>query len=64
MAVQVLTCADGRDKTALSRQHAQAWRDAREAGTPPQIGRADPPLHPARPDKPETGLDIIGCGSP
>jgi len=34
MAVEVLTCADGREKCALSRRHAARWRAAREAGTP------------------------------
>lgn len=53
MAVEVLTTAEGRDKTALSRRHAAAWFAAREAGTPLPIGRADPPLRPARPARPE-----------
>ncbi|MDQ2089043.1 ferritin-like domain-containing protein [Marimonas arenosa] len=53
MAIEVLTCADGREKTALSHRHAAAWRAARETGTPLPIGRADPPLHPARPAQPE-----------
>lgn len=53
-AVEVLTTADGRTKTQLSRAHAAAWRRSRadgEAGL--EIGTASPPLHPARPDKPE-----------
>ena len=37
MAVEVLTCADGREKTALSRAHAARWREAREAGAPPLL---------------------------
>jgi uncharacterized ferritin-like protein (DUF455 family) len=53
MAVEVLTTADGRAKTALSRQHAAAWFAAREAGAPIPLGEAAPPLHPARPDRPE-----------
>lgn len=52
-AVEVLTCADGRAKTALSHAHAAAWRDARAAGTPLPIGHAEPPLFPARPPRPE-----------
>ena len=31
-AVEVLTTADGRAKTAISRQHAQNWFTARKAG--------------------------------
>ncbi len=53
MAVEVLTTADGRAKTALSRQHAAAWFAAREAGEPIPLGQANPPLHPTRPDRPE-----------
>ncbi|MEM6303795.1 MAG: ferritin-like domain-containing protein [Pseudomonadota bacterium] len=53
MAEAVLRCADGREKTALSRGFAAEWRAARETGARPEIGRADPPLHPARPAKPE-----------
>ena len=53
MAVEVLTTADGREKTALSHAHAAAWFAAREAGEPLPVGRADPPLRPARPEKPE-----------
>jgi len=53
MAVEVLTTADGRAKTALGRAHAARWFAAREAGTPLPIGRAAPPLRPARPDQPE-----------
>ena len=38
MAVEVLTCADGRAKTALSHKHAATWKAARAAGeTPPTI---------------------------
>jgi uncharacterized ferritin-like protein (DUF455 family) len=53
MAVDVLTTADGREKTAKSRAHAQAWRAARDRGEPLAIGQATPPDHPARPEKPE-----------
>ena len=53
MAVEVLTTADGREKTALSRRHAAAWFAAREAGHDIPVGTATPPLRPARPDRPE-----------
>ena len=53
MAVEVLTCSDGREKTALSRAHAAAWFAARDAGARIPVGTAAPPLHPARPAKPE-----------
>ena len=53
MAVAVLTTADGRAKTALSRAHAAAWFAARAAGTPLPIGQASPPDAPARPAAPE-----------
>ncbi len=53
MAVDVLTTADGREKTAKSRRHAKEWFAARETGTPIEIGHATPPLRPARPDQPE-----------
>jgi uncharacterized ferritin-like protein (DUF455 family) len=53
MAAQVLTTADGRAKTALSRRHAAAWVAARAAGKPLPVGRAEPPLRPARPERPE-----------
>ena len=53
MAVEVLTTADGRAKTALGRRHAAAWFAARAAGTPLPIGQATPPLRPARPEKPD-----------
>jgi uncharacterized ferritin-like protein (DUF455 family) len=52
-AVQVLTTADGRAKTALSRAHAAWWLDARAAGDRPPVGRATPPDRPARPGRPE-----------
>ena len=53
MAVQVLTTAEGRTKTALSRRHAAAWFAARAAGAPLAIGTATPPDRPARPALPE-----------
>jgi len=53
MAVEVLTTADGRAKTALGRAHAAAWFAAREAGAPLPLGRATPPDRPARPERPE-----------
>lgn len=53
MAVDVLTTADGRAKTALSHAHAARWRAARDTGKPLPIGSANPPLRPARPEKPE-----------
>jgi uncharacterized ferritin-like protein (DUF455 family) len=53
MAVEVLTTADGRAKTALGRQHAATWLAARAAGTPMPIGNTLPPDHPARPALPQ-----------
>ncbi|MEM9249853.1 MAG: ferritin-like domain-containing protein [Pseudomonadota bacterium] len=53
MAVDVLTTADGREKTRRARAHAARWRAARDAGAPLDIGTASPPLRPARPDAPE-----------
>jgi uncharacterized ferritin-like protein (DUF455 family) len=53
MADAVLRTADGRAKTALSRDFAAQWQAARAAGRTPEIGRAAPPLHPARPEIPE-----------
>ncbi|MCA3511088.1 MAG: ferritin-like domain-containing protein [Rhodobacter sp.] len=52
MAVEVLTTADGRAKTALGHRHAAAWRAARAAGTPLPLGQAQPPARPARPAAP------------
>ena len=52
MAVQVLTTPDARAKAALGRVHAAAWFAARADGTPLPIGRAAPPLQPARPALP------------
>ncbi|WP_090160610.1 ferritin-like domain-containing protein [Loktanella sp. DSM 29012] len=53
MAVEVLTTADGRAKTAISHAHAATWRAARAAGTPIAVGQAAPPDQPARPARPE-----------
>ncbi|MFC3614938.1 ferritin-like domain-containing protein [Lutimaribacter marinistellae] len=54
MATEVLTTADGREKTALSRRHAAAWVASRKGEAAAiEIGTANPPLHPARPDRPE-----------
>lgn len=53
MAVEVLTTADGREKTALSHKYAAEWFAARAAGAPLRVGEAEPPLRPARPEKPE-----------
>lgn len=53
MAEAVLRTADGREKTALSHKFAAEWRAARADGSEPEIGTAAPPLHPARPAKPE-----------
>ena len=53
MAEAVLRTADGRKKPALSRRFAAEWQAARDRGETPEIGRADPPLHPARPAEPE-----------
>ena len=53
MAEAVLRTPDGRAKTALSRSYAAKWQAARDAGETPDIGSASPPLHPARPKKPD-----------
>ncbi|MFN3645868.1 MAG: ferritin-like domain-containing protein [Gemmobacter sp.] len=53
MAVEVLTCADGRAKTALARAHAATWFAARAAQAPLPRGQANPPDRPARPARPE-----------
>ncbi|MBV0911690.1 ferritin-like domain-containing protein [Anianabacter salinae] len=53
MAVEVLTTSDGREKTRIARANAAEWFAAREAGAPLPLGRAAPPLRPARPDRPE-----------
>jgi len=53
MAVEVLTTADGHEKTACSRAHAKTWFAARAAGRTIPIGNTAPPLQPARPARPE-----------
>lgn len=53
MAAEVLTTADGREKTALSRKYAAEWFEARKEGHDVVIGAANPPLQPARPAKPD-----------
>ncbi|WP_420587275.1 ferritin-like domain-containing protein [Ruegeria sp.] len=54
MATEVLTTADGREKTALSKRHAAAWFASRTGDAPAiEIGTASPPPQPARPDRPE-----------
>lgn len=54
MATEVLTTADGREKTALSKRHAAAWFASRKGEAPAiEVGTAIPPLQPARPDQPE-----------
>ncbi len=53
MAVEVLSCGDGRAKAALSRGHAASWFAARAAGSAPPVGQARPPESPARPAKPD-----------
>jgi uncharacterized ferritin-like protein (DUF455 family) len=52
MAVEILTTADGRAKTALARRHAATWRAARSGGPAIPVGHATPPDTPARPDAP------------
>lgn len=53
MAAQhVLQTADGHEKAALSRRTAAAWRSERNVGRTPEIGSANPPDFPARPDLP------------
>ena len=52
MAVDVLTTADGREKTAKSRAYAARWFAARDAGQRLAVGRAGAPLRPARPEAP------------
>ena len=53
MAVDVLTTADGREKTRKSRAYAAEWFAARKDGGSLPIGQAQPPLRPSRPEKPE-----------
>ncbi len=54
MAKEVLSTADPREKTALSRRHAAAWAASRQGRADPiPVGTATPPPTPARPDRPE-----------
>ena len=53
MATFVLNEKDGREKTALSSKYAQIWFHNRSKGTTIEIGLSNPPLTPARPNKPE-----------
>ncbi len=52
-AVAVLTTADAREKTTLSRTLAGEWFASREAGHPLPLGSTAPPDNPARPERPE-----------
>jgi uncharacterized ferritin-like protein (DUF455 family) len=52
MADRVLRTADARAKTALSRDYAARWQEARASEITPEIGRATPPGAPARPVAP------------
>ncbi len=54
MATEVLTTADGRAKTALSKRYAAEWFAARKGDAPEiKVGTSTPPLQPARPERPE-----------
>ncbi len=54
MATQVLQTANAYEKTALSREYAAMWFASRRGEGPAiETGTAQPPLRPARPDKPE-----------
>lgn len=54
MATEVLTTADGRAKTALSHKYAALWFASRTEGAVAiEVGLANPPLRPERPEKPE-----------
>jgi len=53
-AGEVLSTADGREKTRVSREHAAAWLASRVPGAEPiPVGTGSPPDHPARPERPE-----------
>jgi uncharacterized ferritin-like protein (DUF455 family) len=51
-AVRILRTPNAWEKTALSRAAAAAWSAARGRGERPEIGRAEPPDFPARPERP------------
>ncbi|MCG6883421.1 MAG: ferritin-like domain-containing protein [Silicimonas sp.] len=53
MAVAVLSTADGREKTRLSRTHAAKWFNLRNENKDLSIGEAKPPDRPSRPTQPE-----------
>ncbi len=53
LAVDVLSTADGREKTAKSRAAAKTWFESRDSGTPLELGSCKPPSRPSRPDRPE-----------
>lgn len=54
MACAVLQTADAREKTTLSRDLAAKWFASRRGDAPViAVGTANPPLIPARPEKPE-----------
>lgn len=53
MAVDVLTTPEGRLKTEKSLRHAQRWQKRAENSERISIGKALPPLQPARPESPE-----------
>ena len=53
LACRVLTTADGRKKTRISREAAKIWFDSVGSGKPLEIGDSQPPNQPSRPEKPE-----------
>ncbi|NSX55864.1 ferritin-like domain-containing protein [Parasulfitobacter algicola] len=53
MACAVLETADAHAKTKLSRKYAAQWFADRAADQMIEIGTANPPLQPARPNKPD-----------
>ncbi len=53
LAYTVLTTADGREKTRISREAASLWFASAKEGDPLEIGDSTPPISPSRPDKPE-----------
>ncbi len=53
MALDVLSTADPRDKTARSRAYAAHWQEMRRECAGVELGQVDLPLRPARPQAPE-----------
>jgi len=53
LACTVLTTADGREKTRISREAAKTWFASVKAGNPLDIGDSKPPMDPSRPEKPD-----------